>query len=438
MNPRLRLNDADNDFFVRRILSEPHEEGRTAVATKESHRKLVRAAELARDHILGTANCANPTSALFDLTDYLQYRVRVIWVTVSDEANAFTIFETLNDRGLALAISDLLKNYLFGISAERVPEVQSRWAEMVGTLETIDNEEILVDYIRHFWSSRHGLTREKELYTKIKAEVRNRDQAVTFASNLAANARVYAALSNPNHELWLKYGETARDHMNTLNVLRMQQIRPLLLAVLGTFTSNDVGKTLELMVGWVVRMLIVGGIGGGTLESRYSEAARKICAREVVSASQLRDALLDIIPTDEQFKAAFSSATVSTHYLARYYLRTLERQKRGDSQPELVPINNTEFVNLEHVLPLNPSQDWNHLTEEEQTAYCKRIGNMALLKTRVNVGAGNDGFGAKKTAYAQSEYELTKGIAGYSDWGPNEIGERQTLLAEIAVEAWRR
>jgi len=36
-----------------------------------------------------------------------------ILITVEDEINAYTVFETLNARGLELTTTDLLKNYLF-------------------------------------------------------------------------------------------------------------------------------------------------------------------------------------------------------------------------------------------------------------------------------------------------------------------------------------
>ncbi len=35
-----------------------------------------------------------------------------ILITVDDELNAYTVFETLNARGTALTTTDLLKNYL--------------------------------------------------------------------------------------------------------------------------------------------------------------------------------------------------------------------------------------------------------------------------------------------------------------------------------------
>ncbi|MFC1943801.1 DUF262 domain-containing protein, partial [Chloroflexota bacterium] len=250
--PKLCLNDADNEFFLKRILTPPASPDRAIEPSKESHKKIARASVLAKDFIAQNAQLPNSTARLASLVEYITDSLKVIWVSVPDDANAFTIFETLNDRGLALAISDLLKNYLFGIASDRVSEVQQRWIQMVSTLEAMDDEAIIVTYIRHFWSSKYGSTREKELYNQIKKYVRNKTQALEFSTELAENAKLYSAMLNPSHELWQTYGPTARDHMNTLNLLRMIQIRPLVLSVLSKFSTPEIQKTLRLMVSWVV------------------------------------------------------------------------------------------------------------------------------------------------------------------------------------------
>lgn len=435
--PKLRLNDADNEFFLKRVLSTPDSADRAIKPSKESHKKIVQACVLAKDFVAGlAAQSAKPEERLSSLVTYIHDSLKVIWVSVPDDANAFVIFETLNDRGLVLAISDLLKNYLFGISRDRITEVQQRWIQMVSTLEAIDNEEIIVTYIRHFWSSKYGSTREKDLYNQIKKNVQNKLQAIALSTALAENSKLYSAMLNTSHELWQKYGSTAREHMNTLNLLRMIQIRPLILAVLSNFSVPEAQKALRLMVSWVVRFLIVGGLGGGTLEAHYSLSAREIYNGSIKTAKQLSDQLKKIIPTDAKFQDSFSTATVSTQYLARYYLRVLEKQQRGDAHPEFIPTDNPEIVNLEHVLPQNPSNLWNHINDEDKALYCKRIGNLALLTTPINTEAGNDSFAFKKQFYNQSEYLLTKNLTAYKSWDKDSVAKRQGELAGLAVKTW--
>ena len=111
-----------------------------------------------------------------------------------------------------------------------------------------------------------------------------------------------------------------------------------------------------------------------------------------------------IVPSDGRFQAGFSTARVSTNYLARYYLRALEKQAQGKSEPELVPNPNEEVVNLEDIFPDNPGPGWSHVDNDVAAAYHKRICKLALLKTKINVDAGNDGFGDKKSHYASSDF----------------------------------
>jgi len=434
--PKLRLNENDNDYFVKRILSSPDSEDRAIEATKGSHRKISEAATLAKKHVSDISKAQDATQRLANIVDYIQDSVKVIWVEVGNDANAFTIFETLNDRGLMLAISDLLKNYLFGRSDDRLPEVQQRWMSMMGTLDLIEDEGIAVTYIRHLWSSKHGLVREKELYSHITKHIRNKNHTVAFATELAENAKLYTAILNPTNELWETYGNTTRQHIETLNLLRMIQIRPLLLAVLSNFSAREVQKTLRLMVSWAVRFLIVGGLGGGTLETYYSEGGKEIRDHKITTVKQLSEKLKKILPNDAKFKSAFSTATVSKQYLARYYLRVLEKESMGEPDPELIPNENVEVVNLEHVLPLQPDTTWNNFNDEEHSFYVRRLGNMALLKTRINTEAGNNSFQYKISFYKKSNYTLTKEIAINKSWDTKAIEDRQIKLSELAVTAW--
>lgn len=436
--PRLRLSDSDNDYFQKRILAQVGTQQReNAAPIRDSHQRLDRAAEIAREHIKSLVSVdSSPTSRLRDLLEYLESNAKVIWVRVPDHANAFVIFETLNDRGLDLAISDLLKNYLFLTAQDRLEEVRTQWLEMFATLEAVGEENSAVDYIRHLWSSEHGATRESNLYDSIKNGVNSKQAAVDFAQKLARGAKSYAALLNTDHPAWEKYGDTVREHMGTINMLRMKQIRPLLLAILDEFSVSEVRKTLDLMVSWGVRFLIAGGLGGGTMEKRYSQAAIKVRDGEISDAKDLHTEMADVVPNDSQFRAAFATDTQSYAYLARYYLRVLEKQARGEEQPELVPNRNKEEVNLEHVLPKNPSAEWSHINPEIAKAFSRRYGNLCLLKERINNKIANDGFNEKRPHLSKSEFVLTEKIGEKKEWDIDQIEERQEWMADLAVEAW--
>ena len=71
-----------------------------------------------------------------DMSDKLFFTV----ITVTDELNAYKVFETLNARGVRLSATDLLKNYLFSVldrderNDHELRELEDRWEALVGRL----------------------------------------------------------------------------------------------------------------------------------------------------------------------------------------------------------------------------------------------------------------------------------------------------------------
>ncbi len=403
--PRLQLNAMDHDYFTKRVLLKPKTPERMAIKpNRDSHERIDTAAKLAAKHVQSIVAPYSPqeqTNRLIDWVDFVKERARVIWVTVPDDTNAYVMFETLNDRGLELSKADLLKNYLFGRSQDRSPETQQRWFSMMGALETVGNEDIVVTYIRHLWSSMHGPTRERELYVDIKDKVKSKQAVIDLAIDLADNANIYAALLNPDHAIWNEYGPKARKHIATLHLLRMEQMRPLLLSLVKHLTPAEVCKCLRLLVCCSVRFLIVGGLGSGTLEKHYAESAREVRSGKIKTAKDLLQAMTDVTPSDPQFESHFETAAVSKSYLARYYLRALELQAKGEPEPELVPNTDEEAINLEHVLPQSPPPTWG-IDPDTIRTYARRIGNLVLLQLGSNSSISNEAFSVKQPTLPSS------------------------------------
>ncbi len=254
--------------------------------------------------------------------------------------------------------------------------------------------------------------------------------------NLESAARRYAAIISHAHEYWNDYGPGSRQHIETINLLRMVQVRPLLLAVLDKFTVAEAKRALRLAVSWGVRFLIHGGLGGGVLEREYCDRAQEIHNGTIKTASQLARAMSTVAPSDSEFEAAFSSATVSQAYLARYYLRALEKRAGGENDPELIPNPNEEEVNLEHVLPIKPGKNWAQFDEETAKVFYRRIGNMVLIQKKLNSSLKSAPFSKKRSAFASSKFVLTSEVGNERKWDINAIESRQKRLAKLAVETW--
>ena len=425
------LNESDNPFFQTAIV-----ENGNIDATTGAHGRIAKAKVIARGFVERIAEQSHePVEALNDWLDYIDNKAKVIVVNVSSEANAYTIFEVLNDRGIDLSIADLLKNYLFRISDTRLRDVQDAWTSMRTRIESVEREQAIKIFIRHIWSSKHGLTRERELYDKIKERVTGRQQAVDLAVELNNAAADYVALDNPTNPKWRALGSDVQDAVYALGELRVVQNRPLIFAILRKFEDAEILCALPMLVSWTVRFLISGSGGSGTLESLFSNTARKVSADEIRSARQLYEETRPSLPTDAAFSEAFARASVSKNHLARYYLRAIATLDNGPGAEYRISQHHNE-VNLEHVVPQVPGDNWNHIAPEDAAGWYKRIGNLTIMDSALNVAAANAPFDEKKAFYADSNIEITRSLSELPEWTLERIETRQNELAEKAVLVW--
>ncbi len=201
--------------------------------------------------------------------------------------------------------------------------------------------------------------------------------------------------------------------------------------------AGELKKALRLLLSCSVRFLIAGGAGGGTLNELYGQLAKKVTNGEVQSAATIRQAVLKRVPTDQRFQDAFASHTASKDHLARYYLASLSFKREGVAEPEIAYVDNPDVkLNLEHVMPKNPSAEWN-VKPDTIREFHKRLGNMTLMNPTLNLKAANNGFERKKVLYRSDGNLLTQEIASYNSWGTLEIISRQEELARLALEVWK-
>lgn len=206
-------------------------------------------------------------------------------------------------------------------------------------------------------------------------------------------------------------------------------------AIARYFPPGEANKDFRYAVSISVRFLIYGG-RGGFLDEHYSGRAHDIGIGKITKARELRDAMSGAVPSDVAFEAAFATARLSKGYLARYLLRVIDKTFRGDATPEFVANEDYESVNLEHIVPLNPSSERSLSSDEAVTAQTL-IGNLALLSSKLNVRVGNKSFTEKRGVYKDSAYKITHDLEKFTgNFGLTEIKQRQTELAKVAVATW--
>ena len=442
--PRIKLNLEDNAFFVERIILSPLDEeyarAQSITPQRSSNERILKASELATefvDKILATAPTQSHAEHLLRWVRFIEESANIAVVTVLDEAAAFRMFETLNDRGLRASQADILKNYFFSRSPGRLNEAWVLWNSVTSVIETLDEDdnERLVSYIRHLWVTTHGQTRARELAEEIRAEITSESKTMTFLADAANAVQDYVALWSPHNQKWGDYPPGVRRNIETLaDHLQVEQIRPLLFAVARHFDLVEAEKAFRLFVSWSVRFLIYGG-RGGMLDKQYSLRAQDVGTKKITKARDLRQVMTQYVPTDAAFEEAFATARVSRARLARYYLRAIEKTIKNDHQPEYVANEEVTEINLDHVLSLTPSDEWKVNSDEVEAAQ-RMLGNMVLMRANQNRDLGNKGFSDKRKVYAKSDYSLTKQVSSYRAWGLQQVRDRQAKLAKLAVKTW--
>lgn len=437
---RFRLNVDDNEFFANYIIASPNEAQRkNAKPSKESHNRIKNASKLAKRHIDNIVSQyskhEHKVTRLVEWVDFLSFSANVILLKVPDHLNAFMMFETLNDRGLKASQVDLLKNHLLSLTGNRIKEGQQKWSQMLGTLESV-KEDLALTYIHHYLIMKHGQTKLRDVFNKVKQSVNSQGQAIAFLDDLAECSNDYISLFNPENKKWNEYNSITRKHISTLNRdLDTEQSRPLIFAVIRYFSKTETTKALRLFVFWTVRIMIGGIRGGGKYDVAYSSAANKIASKKITNVKELFKALEDVIPNDIQFEQSFSNFTTSKAHFARYLLRSLEIKKKNEPDPEFNPNENELVINLEHILPENPSTDWKINPDEAAFGY-RKLGNMVIMQAKKNSIIGNSKFSEKKKFFNDSAYLLTQEVSKYKKWDIEEINKRQKELAKLALETW--
>ncbi len=432
---RLRLNVVDNEYFRQRLTNtQPKPE-----ALKPSHILIDQAFSEAAKHvkaIVSKLDAKDHGNTLNRWIDFLEKKASTILLRVPNATNAYRMFETLNDRGKRVSQSDLVKNYLFGAaSEERLPEVQQNWTSMRGALESMEDEDTTILFLRQALTVMKGFVREAAIYDAVQSAVKGQQQSVSFSAELAGLANTLVAVSSPDHERWNALAD-ARRALDVLNLFDIGVMWPLVLAIGHMFSDKEVPRALQFCVSLGVRLMIGNLTRTGTVEEGLAGVAHEIGQGGVSSNVELRAALKDLTPTDGRFRAAFAAATVSNRKLARYYLRSLELAHKGESNPWHIPNDDQRVINLEHVLPERPENNWPQFSDDEVKIFRNRIGNLALLQANDNSALRSCSYADKRDVLAASPYGTTSQVAEADTWTPARIDERQKALAAVALKAW--
>ncbi len=370
------------------------------------------------------------------LNETIARQLLFILITVDDDLNAYTVFETLNARGLELSATDLLKNYLFSRIRVRtdLEYLQRRWQRLIANIR----QERFPDFLRYHLLCQHSKVRKQRLFKTVRNEVLEPEQVFQLMDALEGRAELFAALQDDTHEYWIENRE-CRPHVRELILFGSKQLTPVLFAAWEKFNEHDFARTTKLISRFVFRYTVVSSLNTNALEPISHDIARGILEGSVRGPRQVHEKLKPFHVDDEKFKHDFAILTIKTggrrRKIAKYILCRLESdQSSRGCDPD------TDPATIEHILPENPAADWAEcFPEEKWDEYIYRLGNLTLLEPSLNREISNRFYIEKLESYAHSQYQITRSLTEIAPgaWTPQLIEHRQRRMAERAVHLWR-
>lgn len=414
----------------------------------------------------------------------LQNQALVIRLDVSDAKDAFKLFETINNRGLRLSPTDIIKNFLLGNAArfgeEPLERARETWAKLIRNLDGTNPDNffryfltastrrrVTTGYVvttfkdmfmkevkeaatlpeRHFYLDEEqeddeevGNSEAKEAIAEQSEEELKKVTFRQFLSRLVLNSKVYGEL------VLAKTGNSKVDRrLCNLRMIKAAQTFGFLMHLrAGGCSDKDFLAILALTESFVLRRHVCRERSNDT-ERLFATLCGVDC-QDPVDAT--RHAYREFCPSDDKFKDEFSSVSFTSNIIdrARYCLEVIELSSHGNYDE--LKVLDAESVHVEHIIPQKIKTkrakdefgDWvDYLGEKAEIyhpKYVSLIGNLTLFAGPLNIGASNNPFSKKKAAYRESSILITKELAGAPNFRFQQVKKRSERLAELAVKLW--
>ncbi|MBI5774088.1 MAG: DUF262 domain-containing protein [Verrucomicrobia bacterium] len=437
ITPKLKLNANDDDFFQLNLAQRKPPQGGVR-GLRDSEKLLWDCFQFFKGKVREKFSSQKKGEEVAAFVgEIVTERLVFISVRVQDQLSAYTVFETLNARGLELTETDLLKNYLLSLadrlSKSQMDPVLKQWARITARVGIASFPE----FLRHHLNSRREYVRQKQLFKTIKRDITTLDHVFALLDWLEKDAAWFEGLGDYTSQFWLDY-PGAKEQVRVLNLFNVSQFTPLVLAAKDVFTSpQDLVEMLRYCAVLSVRFNGVSRRSTHILEEIYNRAALEVRRGTASTLTAVRQALRPIYIPDEEFEADFSALRLRSRGTSgkrlRYLLARIEKQiSRADISDEAMT------ATIEHVLPENPGEiGWEHYSAEAHERSYERIGNYSLLERGLNSQqASNAPFAQKQSVYVQSQYQTSKDLTQYTDWTEETVAKRQADMARIAKSVW--
>lgn len=427
--PKLVLNRHNKNHF--RDISQSLDINVQRNLTK-TNRKIIQGFSFFKEKFQTYTSGKQIAETINDIADGLLFTT----ITVTDDLNAYTVFETLNARGLHLSTPDLLKNDLLAKLAADLSytehdfdDFDEQWAAILQQL----GETEFTAFLRSHTGMSQKIPNKAELYRILKSMINQPGKVFPYLTSLKQQAAVYAALQNRQDDFWKEpngqYTEV-RQHLQVFDLFKIKTPLSVLMAGYAHLSAADFIKLVKRIAVLTIRYNIICRKPAKEQELVYNKMANKLTNQQANLYDITQD-LLTIYPEDKIFRHTFTEKTMPSRQSPKkilFLLRAIEGYLSGEQLPLT--------LTLEHILPYKPIDTWQaDFGRDNYNNAIDRLGNMALLPKTKNMG--QERFSEKQTILQTSPYHINRHIAEYPTWNIDNLQDHQQWLAAQATVVWR-
>ena len=380
-----------------------------------------------------------------DIIGYLSYflnKVLMIYVATEELQDAFQLFTVLNNRGVKLSSSDILKaENLKELSAADRTFWATRWEEM----ETYFGE----DFDKFLSHIRTILVKKKQTTTLLKEF----DEFVYSNQEYDRTQKKYVPRTpilrrgRDTFELLYTYYHTYQEVFDTDHSV-----------VTGDYEITNYLKLMETGFGadyWIAPVLdYYRKYRRRGFVAFLKALDRKLSADWITAATptvrmENVNAILREIEASQDSAALLQSKTFTINKsdfervingdiygrsFAKYLLLKLDLIYRGSSTP-MIP---QAIASIEHILPRNPSADsqWvKDFSAAEREEWTNKLGNLVLISRRKNTSQGNRDYVEKKEKYFEKNIEMfPNSIRIYQNYPEWKLSDLKKNHSDVVTE----
>lgn len=418
LEPRIKLSGDVDNTTLNRILSGESPGGES----DDFSQRIVEAYTFLYESLASDA-AVDPFRKLGSWAEFVSSRLFFAVFVHPDPGSAYRVFEAINTRGSGLTTADLLKNYVLSqVATSQQSRVYERWKSVADQFSQ-DGGTSFVQYIRHAITPVSGYVLPRDLFDYIARRGKFRDSRAPAPLNLLTlleeKLPLYTQMVDP--EVGGPAPEGLLPVFSALNQLSVITVRPLLLAIAELPTSVEAATDLLKLV---VRRIVVGNLGTGNIERRFSDAAKKL--RESGDWPTIQRELSDLNPRDEDFVNQLARRSFNKSVLA--FLRRSVIQRTPTPRPE----------GALHLIRMRNASNWNGFDEEQLSYWLNTIGNTFLSDLERRPLDANTWDGFKRTLLTHEvDGEKRVELEGKHYWDTQMVEDMGLQLAEAAGDVWR-